>query len=97
MDAKTRSADDLDAVRADVAALKKDLGDLIKHLKSGTNGAAHQAAERMREKAGEVYEDIEDRGRRTTAAARHQVEEHPLTAVALAFAVGFIGGRLLSR
>lgn len=97
MDAKAKTVSDIDAVRDDVAALKQDVADLVKHLKNGTNGVAHDAANRLREKAGEVYDDLEDRSRRTTAAARHQVEEHPLTAIAIAFAVGFIGGRLLLR
>jgi ElaB/YqjD/DUF883 family membrane-anchored ribosome-binding protein len=98
MDTKTRSATgnaDLDAVREDLAALRQDFAALIAHLKDG--GVAQDAAQRVREKAGSLYEEIGERGHRSAEAMRHQVEERPLTAIALAFALGFIGGRLLSR
>jgi ElaB/YqjD/DUF883 family membrane-anchored ribosome-binding protein len=58
---------------------------------------AQDAAGRLRERADGLYEDIHDRGKRSAEAMRHQVEERPLTAIALAFAIGYIGGRLLSR
>ncbi len=101
MDTKTKTATtgnaDLDAVRDDLAALRQDFADLIGHLKNGGGNFAHEAADRLREKTDTLYEELNERGRRSAEAMRHQVEERPLTAIALAFALGFIGGRLLSR
>lgn len=99
MDAKTRTNGnaELDAVREDLAALRQDFASLLAHLKDGSGGIAEEAAGRLREKAGALYDDIGERGQRSAEAVRHQVEEHPLTAIALAFALGYIGGRLFSR
>ncbi len=100
MDAKTKTTTgnpDLDAVREDLAALRQDFAELMEHLKNGGGNITHDTAGRLREKADGLYEDLNERGRRSAEAMRHQVEERPLTAIALAFALGYIGGRMLSR
>ena len=100
MDTKTKAPTgnaDLDAVREDLAALRQDFADLVGHLKNGSGNIAQDAADRLRDKADALYEDLNERGRRSAEAMRHQVEERPLTAIALAFAIGYIGGRLMSR
>lgn len=96
--AKTTTGNpDLDAVRDDLAALRQDFKDLAGHLKNGGGNFAKDAAGRVREKADMLYEDMHEHGKRSAEAVRHQVEERPLTAIALAFALGYIGGRILSR
>lgn len=99
MDAKIKSqpAADLENLAEDMAALKRDFAALLSHVKNGANQAARGAANRVGEKASDLYDELGERGRKSAEAVRHEVEERPLTALAIAFAVGFIGGRLLSR
>jgi hypothetical protein len=71
---------DFDTVRDDLAALKKQMGDLLKH----TTQAASARAGDLR--------DLPDRG---AEALRDQVRESPLASLAIAFIAGSIVSRLL--
>jgi ElaB/YqjD/DUF883 family membrane-anchored ribosome-binding protein len=75
--------DELDTLRKTVATIAKQMG----------NGAAKKIAENGHE----FYDVLHDRGERVVRAASHEIEERPLTSVLIAFAAGFVGGRLLSR
>jgi hypothetical protein len=71
---------DYDVLRDDIAALKKQLSDLVRH---GTAAARHQA---------EGLKDLPDRG---AESLRDQVRESPLASVAIAFIAGSIVSRLM--
>jgi ElaB/YqjD/DUF883 family membrane-anchored ribosome-binding protein len=92
---------DLDAIAADVAALKRDLAALIAHVRSGATegiaGAARQATTQLGEEAKELYDRLAAEGERTAQTISRHVDEQPLTSVLIAFAVGFIAARLLPR
>lgn len=70
----------------DVAALKRDLANLIENVKKTGKGTAH-----------DVYRNIATEGERSMKAVSRQVEEQPLMSLLIAFGVGLVGGRLLSR
>jgi ElaB/YqjD/DUF883 family membrane-anchored ribosome-binding protein len=74
------AGNEYDAVRDDIAALKKQLADLMKH----TGAAARAKAEDLR--------DLPEQGAETL---REQVRESPLASIAIAFVAGSIIGRLL--
>jgi ElaB/YqjD/DUF883 family membrane-anchored ribosome-binding protein len=89
--ADTNGADsDLARLSSDVQALKEDLARLLAHLKSG-------ATETVTGEASRLYETLTTEGQRQAAALAHSVEEKPLASVLIAFAIGFIGGRILVR
>jgi ElaB/YqjD/DUF883 family membrane-anchored ribosome-binding protein len=90
MASETGAESDLTQIVNDIQALKADLARLVEHLKSG-------ATETVSTEASRLYETITAEGQRQAAALAHTVEEKPLASVLIAFAVGFIGGRILLR
>jgi hypothetical protein len=83
-------AHDLDSIRGDLDALKTDLGALLKHVKSGTVDGVTGEAKRL-------YGKLAAEGGETLENFAHQVEEKPLASLLIAFGVGFIFARILSR
>jgi hypothetical protein len=77
---------DLQAITSDIAALKRDLASLIRNVKVDVSGDVARAYERMAAQ-----------GERSVRALGRQVEEQPVTSLLIAFAVGFIGSRILWR
>jgi ElaB/YqjD/DUF883 family membrane-anchored ribosome-binding protein len=51
----------------------------------------------LNERASELYESMSDQGERSVKAISRHVEEQPITSLLVAFGVGMIAGRLLSR
>ena len=90
MASETDAESDLTQIVNDIQALKADLARLVEHLKTG-------ATETVSNEASRLYETITAEGQRQAAALAHTVEEKPLASVLIAFAVGFIGGRILLR
>lgn len=64
---------------------------------NGAAGALHGAADDLSERATGLYENLSAQGKRAVGAVSHQVEEQPLVSVLVAFAVGFVASKLLSR
>jgi hypothetical protein len=81
-----QASPDLQAIMDDVAALKRDLAMLIRHRKDG-----------VAEDIAHAYENLAAQGERSIKALGRQVEEQPIMSLLLAFAVGFIGSRMLPR
>jgi ElaB/YqjD/DUF883 family membrane-anchored ribosome-binding protein len=81
---------DLTRIAGDIQALKEDLARLVEHLKTG-------ATETVSGEASRLYETLTTEGQRQAAALAHSVEERPLASVLIAFAIGFVGGRVLLR
>jgi ElaB/YqjD/DUF883 family membrane-anchored ribosome-binding protein len=98
-DVETRP--DLEVILNDIASLKRDLAELIGHVKTGategTRAAARNAVEQIGDEASRAYERLAAQGERSVKAISRQVEEQPIMSLLLAFAIGFIGSRMLSR
>jgi len=95
---------DFAALQADLTALKKDVASLIDHLQTETvNGArgavkgARGAAGRIEKQAGQLYRTVYAKGEQQADMLSHKIEDQPLTAVLIAAAIGYLGGRLLAR
>jgi len=85
---------DFEAMRHDIAALaskfKNDAGD-------GVSDALQSAIDGLSDRATDLYENLAAQGKRSVRAVSHQVEEQPLMSLLVAFGVGFVASKLLSR
>jgi ElaB/YqjD/DUF883 family membrane-anchored ribosome-binding protein len=92
---------DIDAIAEDIAALKRDFAALAAHVKESTidrpAGAAREATAQLGEEAAALYSRLAAEGARTAESLGRRVEQQPFTSLLIAFAAGFLGGRLLSR
>jgi ElaB/YqjD/DUF883 family membrane-anchored ribosome-binding protein len=99
MSAKNQS--DLSAIGADVALLKRDISRLTDHVKNGTfdlaKGSTQAAVGRLSDEVDRLYGSLSKQGARSVKAISRQVEEQPLASLLVAFGIGLISGRLLSR
>lgn len=110
-DAKDRFADDVTDLKESFAQLKSDLHQMFDDaIGTGKAGArvmgdhANQAYGSAKEQAQYAYEEARKRARELKDRGADQVDmlgdkiaENPLTAAAIAFGVGFIISRLMSR
>jgi ElaB/YqjD/DUF883 family membrane-anchored ribosome-binding protein len=71
-----------DAVKEEIAALKAQLGDLLRRTREAAG-------------SGELADALAERGRATAEAADAYVRRAPLPSAALAFLAGCLVGRLL--
>ena len=101
MSSETDSGVDFDAIIRDVAALRQDFADLMSQMKSGAFKGANEAAEnilgQLGDKANHLYDNVSAQGQRSVKAIGRQVEERPVVSLLIAFGVGFVASRLLSR
>ena len=99
MSAKNQS--DLSAIGDDVVLLKRDISRLMDHMKNGTFDVAkestQEAVERLSDEADRLYNSLTKQSARSVKAISRQVEEQPLARLLVAFGIGLISGRLLSR
>jgi len=99
MSAKNQS--DLSTIGDDVVLLKRDLSRLMDHLKNGTFDVAKESTqevvERLSDETDRLYRSLTKQSGRSVKAISRQVEEQPLASLIVAFGIGLISGRLLSR
>lgn len=110
-EAKDRFADDIDGLKESFTQLKADLYKMFDDaVGTGKAGArvvgdhAHQAVGSAKEQAQWAYDrarknarDMKDRGVEQVDTLGEKIAENPLTSAAIAFGIGFIISRLMSR
>jgi ElaB/YqjD/DUF883 family membrane-anchored ribosome-binding protein len=90
----TRNLDaELSAIRSDLKALRDDLSSVARTA----GNVAATGKKRAEEMVGEKVEELRAKGSEIGESVGHEIEQHPLTAVAIAFGAGFILGKLLDR
>ena len=93
----SEAAMEMEKLRADIATLRDDVSRLVKTLASEAKGLASEAKGDASEEVRRLYAKLSEQSGRSAKALAHEVEERPLTALLLAFGIGFIGGTLLRR
>src|SRR4051812_44945839 len=91
---------DYDALHQEMTDLRRDFSTLLESLRSRGNGSAEHAEHSIRELASQaqkIYGDLSSRGQESLHAVGKSIEERPLASILIAFALGFIGSRLLDR
>jgi len=89
-----RIAEDLAALKQDVAALIRQMKDL--GLREASR-VSQDAADTISERAADIYDTVSEKGRRSADALTAHVEEQPVTSLLLAFAAGFIFSKFMTR
>ena len=97
MSISSKTDPDLAALQDDLAALKRDVSNLLEHLKIGATNSAQTAAGRVDDEAHRIYHGAAAEGDRAARAIGRQIEKQPLVALLIALGIGYVGGRLLSR
>ena len=89
-----------DAIVDDLAALRRDFAALMSRMNPGVRNGANGTAgvlDQLGGKAHHLYDNVAAQGERTTKAIARQIEEQPLVSLLIAFGVGVVASRLLSR
>jgi ElaB/YqjD/DUF883 family membrane-anchored ribosome-binding protein len=98
---RTEAPPSFGTVVDDLGTLKRDIGRLVDQMKTGAVDGASEAAQnllnQLNERASDIYDNLSDQGERSVKAISRQVEERPITSLLVAFGVGMIVSRLLSR
>lgn len=95
--ASGEAGSEVQAIMNDIASLRSDIAALTAHLGSTAKNATSSAADQIGAQASKTLDGISAQGQRSAKAIGQQVEEQPLLALLIAFALGFVGSRLVSR
>ena len=91
----------LDTLRKDISSLASSFGDAATDEVKTRGRRARAAVGRVTDRAGEVWDDATSeasrRGREGVAALGHQIDGRPFISVLVAFGIGVLIGRLISR
>ena len=97
---------ELGAVKADLAQLRGDVGDLLKAFRAQGQERARDRASQARDEVQMAFEEgmdtlnrgyrqAREQGKQRVEDAEHLVGNHPLTSVVAAFGIGFVIAKLL--
>jgi ElaB/YqjD/DUF883 family membrane-anchored ribosome-binding protein len=99
--AKGATDGDLDALRADLAALRTEMTAVVSAVKQLGETAVkaakrqqHTAVDRLAAEAGTLAEDVASVGRDQLAQLESRIRDQPLAAVGIAFLAGLLFGSL---
>lgn len=96
---RSRTADPMELLRADLAALRKDFASL-------TSNGVHKVVDKVVDKASGSYDDVassvkefsdeaQDRAREAHKRLAEVASERPITTIAIAVAAGALGAKLM--
>lgn len=102
MATETNLQEELETLKADVAKLRSDVGDLLDILKSlgaekvnNAKDALDDELEKRRQEIRDALAGARARGERTAHAVEGEIAEHPLSSIMAAFGIGFLIAKLL--
>lgn len=99
--ASKAAGDDLEALKADMAALREELGAVVKAIKDlGVTAVATAkrqrgaAADHVAAEVQSLAAEVSSSSRKQVAELEQRIRDQPLAAVGIAFAVGLLFGSL---
>lgn len=88
---------DFTQLRADLANLTKAIADLTAQKATDRFGDLKQAGEKVQQRLHKAVDDADSLRHSGVNALEQQINEHPLTTIALAFSVGLLIGTAARR
>jgi ElaB/YqjD/DUF883 family membrane-anchored ribosome-binding protein len=88
---------DVDAIKADLDTLRKDLSSVLETIKGTAKSRAESELEALQKRMNQIAADVQTSGREGLRAVEGQIGDKPLVSVAVAFAVGLMLGKLFDR
>jgi len=88
---------DVDAIKADIDVLRKDLTAVLDRIKGTASSRAEAEVQALQRRINKIADDVQASGRDTLRTVEERIEERPLVSLAMAFAVGLVLGRLFDR
>jgi len=88
---------DVDAIRADIEALRRDLVNVVDTVKGTATDRADAEINALRQRLDKLATNVQTTGRERLHSAEEQIEHHPLLSLGAAFAVGLALGRMFDR
>jgi ElaB/YqjD/DUF883 family membrane-anchored ribosome-binding protein len=89
--------EDFDSLRSDLDTLRKDVGTLVSTLASNASSGAAAELEAVRQRFASLSNDLQATGQQQLRNVESKIEERPFMSLGIAFATGFVIGRLLER
>ena len=89
----TATEKDLKELKDEYASLKSDLSKMNETLSK----LAHDSADEGRARIRSAAKQSQDQARETWGTIESEIEQRPVTSLAVALGVGFVLGKLLSR
>lgn len=93
---------EMDALKNDIAQLRKDIGGLTEAVKSVAGEKVDETRSRTRQRASSAMEDIESKleellgqGSSVMKSAEQKISEHPGTSLLTALGIGFVIAKLI--
>lgn len=88
---------DVDAIKSDLDALRKDLSNALETIKGSARSRAESEIDALQKRLNSIASDVQTTGRESLRAVEGQIGDKPLVSVAVAFAVGLMLGKLFDR
>ena len=88
---------DIARLRSELADLRADIGALSETMGSLTGKAAENAKDRIADTASRAGAAVRENAQMAQDAASKSIAENPLTAIAMAFGIGMVIGKLMDR
>jgi hypothetical protein len=83
--------------REDLVALKRDVANLIEHMKGGATNTVQNAAGHVGRRVLSLRREARAEGARSARAVNHFIEKQPFVALTITAAFGYLGARVLRR
>jgi hypothetical protein len=97
MSASINTEPDLALFREDLVNLKRDVANLIEHMKGGATNTVQNAAGQVERRVRSLSRQAGAEGDRSAKALHLFVQNQPLVALTIAVGIGYVGARVLRR
>jgi ElaB/YqjD/DUF883 family membrane-anchored ribosome-binding protein len=89
----TATEKDLEELKSQYASLKSDLAEMSKSLSTLTRDGVAEG----RKQVSEVADQAREQASETWGVLEKEIEERPITSLAVALGIGFVIGKLIAR